>query len=97
MREDEGHTMDSRPRLVYLLTFFRGNVIGGTGRTIRCAVYHIESDIHVCLEYEDDRDVIRSQVVKEADMERAAKLADGWLRDLKAKGFAELSVDHRLQ
>lgn len=79
----------------HLLTLFRGRTVGGTGQTIRCAVYNVERGIDVRIEYEDNAEVLREHLVDEYDMDRAAKVAEKWLRELQAKGFVELPVDHR--
>jgi hypothetical protein len=78
------------PRLDHVATLFR--VRGASGRSLRCAVYRVETGRELRLEYEDRNDLLRSQLFRVRDDNAIATLADGWHRALVAKGFEDLPV-----
>jgi hypothetical protein len=67
-------------------------VAGPSKRPLRCATYRVETGIELRLEYEDDGDLMRSQLFRSKDADAIATLADEWHRILRNKGFEELPV-----
>ncbi|SRR5690242_538929 len=75
----------------YRATFFV--VVGGSGRRLVCAAYDVETGLELRLSYEDNGDLMRSQVFRSADREeRVAEMADGWRLLLLEKGFREEEI-----
>ena len=77
-------------RLDHVATLFR--IRGASGRSLRCAVYRVETGRELRLEYEDRHDLLRSQLFRVHDDNAIATLADNWHRALIAKGFEDLPV-----
>ena len=83
----------SNPQLKHVRTLFRIRR-GPTRRTLRCALYRIDTVLELRMEYEDrDDDVQHSRLFRESENDAITKQADEWRRNLRAKGFEELPVD----
>lgn len=78
------------PQFDHIMTFFRGRMVGGTGRVLRCALYDVQTGLELRVEYEDREDLIRSELVPGRDLDRIAELASEWRAALDSKGFNEL-------
>ena len=67
-------------------TFF--SVTGATARQLTCAAYEVETGLELRLAYEDNGDLMRSQLFRDVDREeRVAEMADAWRRLLVENGF----------
>jgi hypothetical protein len=79
------------PMLEHVATLFRGRMIGGTGRVLRCAVYRVVTGFELRVDYEDNDSLVRSELFKVRDDQAIARRADEWHGALVVKGFEELS------
>jgi len=81
-----------KQQLEHVKTLFRIRR-GPTRRTLRCALYRIDTVLELRMEYEDrDDDVQYSRLFRESENDAIARQADEWRRNLRAKGFEELPV-----
>lgn len=78
----------AQPQLRHVATLFR--VQGHSGRPMRCATYLTSTGTELRMEYEDNDDLLRSQLFVVHDDEAIATLADEWHQALIAKGFTAL-------
>ena len=76
--------------LQHVATLFR--MQGATKRPLRCAVYLVTTGTELRLEYEDNDDLLRSQLFVLHDDDAIAELADQWHLALTAKGFEDLPL-----
>lgn len=77
------------PKSIDRATFF--TVIGRTGRPMVCASYEVETGLELRLAYQDNDDVMRSELFRGADRETvAAEAVDLWPVLLLDKGFTEV-------
>jgi hypothetical protein len=78
----------AQPKSDHVATFF--TVTGAAGSPLRCAAYEVVTGLELRLAYEDNGDLLRSQLFRNVDRdELVAEMADGWRRLLIAKGFSE--------
>jgi hypothetical protein len=78
----------AQPKSDHVATFF--TVTGATGRPLTCAAYEVVTGLELRLAYEDNGDLMRSQLFRDVDRdERAAEMADGCAKLLIEKGFSE--------
>ena len=82
------------PKSIHRATFF--TVIGPSRRPLTCAAFDVETGLELRLSYDDDGDLMRSQLFRGVDRdERVAEMADAWRMRLVHKGFEDVSGPER--
>ena len=82
------------PKSVLRATFFQ--MLGTSGRPLRCAAFETDTGLELRLFYADVNDgggLMRSQLFRGVDCdERLAEAADSWHLALLEKGFSEIPL-----